>query len=68
MVVFNQINPYHVATSTLQKANRPDIPTSMLVDRRYAAIDSATAYACTHFEDAPGIRHWIWTPDKAKST
>jgi hypothetical protein len=44
-----------------QKANRPDIPTTVLAERSRTTVDSATAYADAHFEDPPDIRDWIWT-------
>jgi xylulose-5-phosphate/fructose-6-phosphate phosphoketolase len=61
MVVLNQISRYHIAMLALQKANRPDIPTSVLAERCRTTVDSATAYADAHFEDPPDIRDWIWT-------
>jgi xylulose-5-phosphate/fructose-6-phosphate phosphoketolase len=59
--VLNQISRYHIAMAALQRSNRPDISTSVLVQRCRAALDSATAYAHAHFEDPPDIRDWIWT-------
>ncbi len=60
MVVLNEISRYHIAMAALQRANRPDIATSVLIDRCRSALDSATAYAHAHFEDPPEIRDWIW--------
>ncbi len=60
MVVLNQISRYHLAIAALQRANRPDIPTSVLIERCRAALESATTYAHQHFEDPPDIRDWIW--------
>jgi xylulose-5-phosphate/fructose-6-phosphate phosphoketolase len=60
MVVLNEISRYHVAIAALQRVNRPDISTTVLVERCRAAIDAATAYAHAHFEDPPEIRDWIW--------
>lgn len=60
MVVLNDISRYHLASAALQRGNRPDIPTTVLVERCRAAIDSATEYAHAHFEDPPEIRDWIW--------
>src|SRR5438045_2797174 len=51
MVVLNEISRYHLAIAALQRVNRPDIPTTVLVERCRAAIDSATEYAHAHFED-----------------
>lgn len=60
MVVLNEISRYHLAIAALQRANRPDIPATVLVERCRSAIESATAYAHAHFEDPPEIRDWIW--------
>jgi xylulose-5-phosphate/fructose-6-phosphate phosphoketolase len=60
MVVLNEISRYHIAMAALQRANRPDIATSVLIDRCRSALDSATAYAHAHFEDPQEIRDWIW--------
>src|SRR5216110_936361 len=51
---------YHIAMAALRRANRPDIATSVLIERCRSALDAATAYAQTHFEDPPEIRDWIW--------
>jgi xylulose-5-phosphate/fructose-6-phosphate phosphoketolase len=60
MVVLNEISRYHIAIAALQRGNRSDIPTTVLVERCRAAVDSATEFAHAHFEDPPEIRDWIW--------
>ncbi|PYI87541.1 MAG: hypothetical protein DMF03_13185 [Verrucomicrobia bacterium] len=47
--------------------NRPDIPTTVLVERCRAAIDAATVYAHAHFEDPAEIRDWIWEEVKRQN-
>jgi xylulose-5-phosphate/fructose-6-phosphate phosphoketolase len=64
MVVLNEISRYHLAIAALRRTNRPDIPTTVLVERCRSAIESATAYAHTHFEDPPEIRDWVWSDVK----
>jgi xylulose-5-phosphate/fructose-6-phosphate phosphoketolase len=59
MVVLNEISRYHIAIAALQRVNRPDIPTTVLMERCRAAIDSATEYAYAHFEDPPEIQNWV---------
>ena len=61
MVALNEISRYHLATAALQRANRSDIPTSVLTQRCRDALEAATAYAHEHFEDPPEIRDWVWT-------
>jgi xylulose-5-phosphate/fructose-6-phosphate phosphoketolase len=61
MVVLNDVSRYHLAMAALQRANRADIPNSVLIERCRAALDSATAYAHEHFEDPPDIRDWVWS-------
>jgi xylulose-5-phosphate/fructose-6-phosphate phosphoketolase len=60
MVVLNEISRYHIAMAALQRANRPDISMSVLVERCRAEVESASTYAHAHFEDPPHIRDWIW--------
>ena len=67
MVVLNEISRYHLAIAALQRANRPDIATTVLVDRCRAAIELATEYAHTHFEDPPEIQDWIWEETKTQN-
>jgi xylulose-5-phosphate/fructose-6-phosphate phosphoketolase len=66
MVVLNEISRYHIAIAALQRANRPDIPTTVLMERCRAAIDSATECAHAHFEDPPDISDWIWNEVKTQ--
>jgi len=63
MVVLNEISRYHIAIAALQRANRPDIPAQVLIDRCRSQLESATIYAHEHFEDPPEISEWIWTND-----
>jgi xylulose-5-phosphate/fructose-6-phosphate phosphoketolase len=67
MVVLNEISRYHIAMSALQRTNRPDITTSVLIERCRSALDSATAYAHAHFEDPPEIRDWVWNDVKSQN-
>ena len=50
MVVLNEISRYHIAMAALRRANRPDIPTTVLIERCCAAIEAATAYAQKHLK------------------
>jgi xylulose-5-phosphate/fructose-6-phosphate phosphoketolase len=59
IVVLNEISRYHLATLALQRANRSDIPTTLLIERCRSSSESATAYAHAHFEDPPKIANWI---------
>ncbi|HEY2907473.1 MAG TPA: phosphoketolase family protein, partial [Vicinamibacterales bacterium] len=61
MVVLNEMSRYHLAMAALRRAPRPDVPADALVAQCRSAIESATAYAHTHFEDPPDIRDWKWT-------
>jgi xylulose-5-phosphate/fructose-6-phosphate phosphoketolase len=47
--------------AALHRANRSDIPTTVLIQGCRAALESASAYAHEHFEDPPEIRDWVWT-------
>jgi xylulose-5-phosphate/fructose-6-phosphate phosphoketolase len=67
MVVLNEVSRYHLAMAALQRANRSDIATSVLLDRCRSAVESATAYAHGHFEDPPEIRDWIWNEVKTET-
>ena len=64
MVALNEISRYHLVMAALQRANRSDIPTSIMMQRCKAALESASAYAHEHFEDPPEIRDWVWTDSK----
>ncbi len=46
--------------AALHRANRSDIPTTVLIQGCRAALESASAYAHEHFEDPPEIRDWVW--------
>lgn len=48
----------------LQRANQPDISTSVLILRCHAELESAAAYAHEDFEDPPASCDWIWTDIK----
>ncbi len=61
MVVLNEMSRYHLAMAALHRAPRPDVPADALVAQCRSAIESATAYAHTHFEDPSDIRDWQWT-------
>ena len=61
MVALNEISRYHLVMAALQRANRSDIPTSVLTQRCQAALESASAYAHENFVDPPDIRDWVWT-------
>jgi hypothetical protein len=67
MVVLNEISRYHIAMAALQRANRPGMATSGLIEQCRSALDSATAYAHAHFEDPPEIRDWIWDDVKKEN-
>ena len=67
MVVLNETSRYHIAMAALQRANRSDIASNVLLERCRSALDSATAYAHAHFEDPPEIRDWIWTDVKKQN-
>jgi xylulose-5-phosphate/fructose-6-phosphate phosphoketolase len=64
MVALNDVSRYHLAMAALERANRADIPNSILIERCRAALDSATAYAHEHFEDPPDICDWVWSDPK----
>jgi phosphoketolase len=55
---------YHIAISALKRANRPEIASSVLIQRCRSALDAATAYAHARFEDSPEIQNWIWEDPK----
>ena len=61
MVVLNEMSRYHLVMSALHRARRSDLPVEALVAQCRSAIESATAYAHTHFEDPADIRNWQWT-------
>jgi xylulose-5-phosphate/fructose-6-phosphate phosphoketolase len=61
MVVLNEMSRYHLAMMALRRARRADLPTADLIAECRSAIESATAYAHTHFEDPPDIRDWVWS-------
>jgi xylulose-5-phosphate/fructose-6-phosphate phosphoketolase len=61
MVVLNEMSRYHLAMAALHRAPRADVPADALVSNCRSAIEAATAYAHTHFEDPPDIRDWHWT-------
>jgi len=61
MVVLNEMSRYHLAMAALRRAPRRDVPAEALTANCRSAIEAATAYAHTHFEDPPDIRDWVWT-------
>ncbi len=64
MVVLNEISRYHLAEAALQRENRSDLATGVLIERCHSALEAATTYAHTHFEDLPEIRDWVWEDTK----
>jgi xylulose-5-phosphate/fructose-6-phosphate phosphoketolase len=63
MVVLNNMSRYHLAIAALERMRRTDIPAADLIEQCRSEIESAVAYARTHFDDRPDIRDWVWSAE-----
>ncbi|MEO7192414.1 MAG: phosphoketolase family protein [Vicinamibacterales bacterium] len=61
MVVLNQMSRYHLAAEALRRSWGTD-RAQPLIDLCEHALSAATTHAQEHFEDAPEISEWTWTP------